>query len=247
MHTAASDGQGCVADKYACAAARGLKEIAICDHGFGSILLHSTRRKFDVQNGDILKAAAMKSVTVRQSIEASVVNDAGDIDVPDDIIARCDVLHLGFHRLMQFGYIRRAPQFMLVNGWGTKSARLDEDLVEYNTRAFSNALRRYPVDVLCHLNHRAQVDVKRIAEVALERGVYIELNEKHIETMESAIGILLESGVTFILGSDAHRTAQTGLFPRVTEFIKRYGIPEERICGVGAEPRFKPKKNKTEV
>lgn len=242
IHTCASDGQGHVADKFACASARGFTEIAVADHGFGAILLGQTRKKFDAQTADVLKANAMKSVKVYQSIECTPLNENGDLDAPDDVIERCDVLHMGFHRLMKPHVIRRNPTYFLVNGWGTSSARDEEELVEFNTRAYLNALERYPVDIICHLNHRAKVDVKRIIKVAEEKGIYIELNEKHIETLEGCIDILLQSDVRFITGSDAHRTDKVGSFARVKDFIARHGVPENRICGVGISPVFHSKK-----
>ena len=71
--------------------------------------------------------------------------------------------------------------------------------------------------------------------------MYIELNEKHIETMEGCIDTVLSSGVKFILGSDAHMTRDVGKFTRVQAFVAEHRIPAERICGAGAEPVFRKK------
>lgn len=45
MHTRASDGKGTVADKAARARELGLREIAIADHGCGSLFFHQTAEK----------------------------------------------------------------------------------------------------------------------------------------------------------------------------------------------------------
>lgn len=242
IHTSASDGRGNVADKFACAAARGLSEIAIADHGPASIIFHQNERKFAAQREDILRASAAGSVRVLGSVEANILSEEGDLDVPRDMIERCDVLHMGFHRLISLSYVRRSPRYFLVNGWAARSAREDEELVDFNTRAVIAAMRRYPVDVLCHPCHRALLDMRRVCAAAAELGVYIELNEKHIDALEDSAEIALSSGAMFILGSDAHTTDKVGLFPRVEEFVKRHSVPEERICGAGAKPVFRDKR-----
>lgn len=242
IHTRVSDGHGSVADKYACAAARGIAEIAIADHGFGSFAFHQTARKFARQREDVERANAGGSVRVYQSIEANIVDDEGTLDVSGEVIARCDILHMGFHRFLAPRYVVRDAAYVLVNGWAACGAREDKVRREKNTRAYIAAMERYPVDVLCHLNHRAVTDAARVCAVAAELGVYVELNEKHIETLEGDIDEILATGVKFILGSDAHRTDKVGLFPRVSDFVKKHGIPEDRICGVGAEPVFRDKR-----
>lgn len=242
MHTRVSDGHGSVADKYACAAARGIAEIAIADHGFGSFAFHQTARKFARQREDVERANAGGSVRVYQSIEANIVDDEGTLDVSCEVIARCDILHMGFHRFLAPRYVARDAAYVLVNGWAPRSVRENEERKAKNTRAYIAAMERYPVDVICHLNHRAAVDAVRVCDAAAELGVYVELNEKHIETLENCIEDIMRTGVKFILGSDAHRTDKTGLFPRVSAFVEKHGIPEERICGAGAEPVFRGKR-----
>lgn len=241
IHTHASDGQGTVGDKFACASARGLKTIAVTDHGPASIIFHQNEMKFAAEHADIEKANRMNSVRVLQSIECNILGDDGELDVPLGIMSRCDILHFGFHRLISASYVRRAPRYFLVNGWGLAAARREEDMVDYNTRAVIAAMKRYPVDVLCHPCHRAILDMRKVCAAAEELGVHIELNEKHIDTMEECIDTVLESGVKFILGSDAHATRDVGRFDKVKSFIAAHRIPPDRICGLGVEPVFRDK------
>lgn len=242
IHTHASDGRGSVGDKFACASSRGLRAIAVADHGPASIIFHQTEKKFSAQHADVEKANLMRSVEVLQSVECNLLDDEGTLDVSPETMSRCDVLHFGFHRLVSPSFVKGAPRYFLVNGWGTKAARREEDIVEYNTRAVIAAMKRHPVDVLCHPCHRALLDMRAVCAAAEECGVYIELNEKHIDTLEDVIDTVLASGVKFILGSDAHATRDVGRFPKVTAFAAAHGIPAERICGAGAEPVFRSKK-----
>lgn len=242
MHTNASDGRGSVRDKAVRAAELGLKEIAIADHGCGSLFFRQTEEKFKRQQAQIAAVNAEGGVKVYSGIEASITGEDGSLDVSDAIVAACDVLTVGFHRFLQPRYICREPRFLLVNGWGSERARGDEELVACNTRAWLAVMERYPVDVLCHLGHRAAVDVGAVCRAAAEKGIYIELNEKHIDALERHIDEVSASGAIFILGSDAHSTGKVGAFGRVEEFMRRHNIPEDRVCGIGRTAVFRTKK-----
>ena len=236
IHTCASDGRGTVHDKARRAAQLGLAEIAVADHGCGSLIFHQTERKAKAQRHEIDSVSGEYGVKVYASIEASIVNDGGELDVPDSVISRCDMLHVGFHRFLQPRYLAAEPRYLFVNGWGSESARESGEAKAYNTRAWLAAIERYPVDVLCHLCHRAIVDVGAVCRAAAEKGVYVELNEKHIDALEKYAEEAVASGVKFILGSDAHSTSKVGAFKRVEAFIARHNIPAERICGAGFSP-----------
>lgn len=236
IHTRASDGRGTVRDKARRAAEAGLCEIAVADHGCGSLFFHQTAQKAEAQRREAEEVNREGGVRVYASIEASILNDRGELDVPDDVIGRCDMLHVGFHRFLQPAYVSREPRYILVNGWGSASARGREETKAYNTRAWLAVMERYPVDVLCHLCHRAIVDVGAVCRAAAEKGVYVELNEKHIDALEEYAEEAVDSGVKFILGSDAHSTDKVGVFGRVESFVARHNIPAERICGAGFSP-----------
>lgn len=240
LHTRVSDGRCSVFSHIKKAEEKGLEEIAITDHGFASTLFHVTRRKLKKQKELIL--SAQTDVKVLQGIEANLLSAKGDIDVPLDVIGDIDLLIAGFHRYIGFQEVKGRAQrgWLFVNGFGSRKAK--ERLVGNNTSAYVNAMRAYPIDVITHLNHRAPVDVKRVCEVAKETGVYIELNEKHVDALENHVQDMLDSGVNFIVGTDAHDNKKTGKFDKVAQFIKKYNIPEDRVYGInGRKATFKNK------
>lgn len=63
-----------------------------------------------------------------------------------------------------------------------------------------------------------------MAQKAKEVGAYVELNEKHIDALEEFADDLNESGVSFIVGTDAHDTRKTGKIEKIKDFIQRHGI-----------------------
>lgn len=242
-HTYASDGRCGVKALVDSAKERGLIQIAITDHSFASTIFHMTRQKLERVQNEI--SSIEGSVQVLQGIEANLVNTNGDIDVPSDVIQNLDILSVGFHRFIGFkgekrgGYDR---SWLFANGFCSKEAR--QKLVDCNTQAYINAMRRFPIDVLVHLNHRALVDVGRVCDEACKLGVYVELNEKHIDVLEDGIEDMLNSGVNFIVGTDAHSAKKVGKIDKILEFIEKNDIPLERVYGIDTRvPKFKSKKD----
>ena len=242
LHTTASDGRCSILAHAKRADEAGLDEIAITDHGFASTFFHVTRKKFDEQERQI--SALDCKVRVLHGVEANVLNKRGDIDIPRDVIRRCDVLCAGFHRYIGSKGERRGGAdytWLLKNGFGSKKTR--QKLIDDNTDAFVAMLKKFPVDTVAHLNHRALVDVARVAEVAKETGAFVELNEKHIDALDEWADALVRSGVNFIVGTDAHSAKKTGKTDKIQEFVKRHGIDPDRVFGLGDnKPKFKDKK-----
>ncbi len=237
-HTLSSDGRSTEKQVVEAALACGLKEVAITDHGAGSVLCGLTYKKFARQSSRIEKLSS--NVKVLHGVEANIIDEMGNIDIPERMIRECDLLVCGFHRLLRVRLAFKNPQHVFVNGWGSQKKR--EERKQKNTQAYVNALKKYPIDVVAHLNHRAIVDVKRVCEVAKECGAYVELNQKHLDVLEECAKDMIESGVCFVVASDAHSKNKVGKFDKVIDFVKKHEIPLCRVYGIGEnEPKFKDK------
>lgn len=240
MHTFASDGKPTVSEIVAAAEEKGLRQIAISDHSFTNFICHMTDEHFDEQRRAI-DEARQGELDVLQGIEANLKDPDGNIDVPDEVVAKLDVLTVGFHRFLTPKYVFKQFKFLMVNGFGSERAR--RKLTDLNTRAFIEAMRKYPVDILAHLGHRTPVDFHKVCAYAAEKGTYVELNAKHLDTIEEGIDAALETNVKFIVGSDAHTTDRIADFGEVEKFIQAHNIPLDRVYGIeGNMPTFKDKK-----
>ncbi len=241
-HTKESDGKGSVLDNILSAQNLGLEEVAIADHSFATIACKMTHEKFEKQEREIAEyfAGTENPIKVLHSVEGNLLGFDGDIDIPDDIIERVDILHVGFHRFLNLKEISKNRRYVFVNGFGSKSSK--EHIKELNTMAYLKAMDKYPIDVIVHPGHRCPIDMEAICKKAVEKNVYIELNEKHVETIEKDIETIIESDVKLIVGSDGHRPDKVGRFDRVADFIARHNIPEERVFGLKQKPTFKNKK-----
>lgn len=241
LHTRVSDGRSDISDYVKAAKEKGLDEIAISDHSFSTLFFHATEKKLKAQRKAIASFAD-SGIKVYQGIEGNIIG--GVLDVPETEIRKLDVLTVGFHRFITPFEMRGESRFLIINGFG--GTRAKQKLKEKNTEAYISVLKSYPVDIVAHLGHRAPVDFKRVCECAEENGAYIELNAKHLEALKDGIQDAVASGVSFIVGTDAHRADRTGEFKAVEEFIKEQNIPSDRVFGMeNRKPVFKNKEGWT--
>ncbi|NLZ25107.1 MAG: PHP domain-containing protein [Clostridiales bacterium] len=236
LHTKYSDGRNTTQEMIDAAVDLGLKEIAISDHSLGTLLCHHTPKSLAAQSLIIKKE---KRIKVYRSIEANIISFSGDLDIDLDLIKNLDILHAGFHRYVKTLNKKDYYHFIVKNGYGNSGK--NPELIEKNTAAYINAMERYPIDVICHLGHRAAVDAKKVFECAKSNGVYIELNEKHVDVIEPIIEQAVKSGVMFILGSDAHKSKNIAKFDKTISLIEKYKIPYDKIAGIGAPLKIRPK------
>lgn len=239
-HTKASDGTGTLAQNLAQAEKLGLRYLAATEHGFRTIGLHHTPESFKKQGEEIIELQKTTSVKILRGLETNITGFDGKIDADEDTLKQLDVLHFGTHRFIKSRGNGEYCKFALYNGFAPLSMKVaNTEMTELNTVSYVKTIENYPIDVVCHLLSRAILDVKRVCEAAKANNAYIELNEKHIEVFEDCIDVVLKTGVNLIMGSDAHRSKDIGKFTRVTDFITRHHIPEERIVGIGMAPKFK--------
>ena len=89
-HTNFSHGSGSVLKNAESAKQKGLKEIAITDHGFGHRLYAVKRSKFASVIADAKNAETTTGVKVLVGIEANFLSEQGDIDLTPEEIKNLD-------------------------------------------------------------------------------------------------------------------------------------------------------------
>ena len=231
-HTVFSDGKGTVMENAAVAKEKGLREVAITDHGF-NIPTMSFKKYLEAK--DLCKAAEdALGIRVISGIEANLISLEGDIDVKDEELSAIDYLTVGFHKFAWFNGLKDFMKMYAVtyfNGLITTG----EKAIERNTKAMIAAIRRYPVKVITHIDHSLKVDVAAVAAVCAEKGVLIEINAKHLKDLEGQWEHLVQSGARFIVNTDAHTSAEVGELSAPFEAAVAHGIEKERIVNYYGE------------
>ena len=151
-HTQYSHGKGTIRDNAKVAESKGLKEIAITDHGFGH-QLYGVKRQ-DVENilRDIKKAEKETGVNILYGVEGNFVDRQGNIDVTADDYSKMDILLVGHHNFVRSTrFSDKFPMFyrnMLSGIWAPS-----KKLIENNTAIYLRAFEKNKIDVITHLNY----------------------------------------------------------------------------------------------
>lgn len=194
MHTVASGHAYSTIEEYAAAAKKkGLKAIAITDHGpampGGASPYHFSNQRMipDLLNG----------VRILRGGEINIVDPEGHLDLADEYLKTMDFVSIAMHPLC--GY----------EGSGEKE----------NTKVLLRAMENRYVRVLAHPgNPMFPIDYKKVIPEAKERGILIELNNSSLtisrkgsyERCFAIAKFVKKIGWKVTLGSDAHISTMVG-------------------------------------
>lgn len=234
-------GKGTVLENASVAADKGLKQIAITDHGFNHEVFGIRRKNIPALQEDILNAKEITGVDILLGVEANLISLDGHVDVKEEDFEFLDILLMGYHKLV---YTEKFKDKILLN-WSNafdKVFRPSKERINRNTTAFLKALDKYPIDVITHLNYGFQTDTIAVAKMAKQKGVFVELNGKRICFTEEEIEIMKSEGVKFIVNSDAHRPENVGEVNNGMNLIYKYDIPLSQVANIDKLPKFQKKR-----
>ncbi len=229
-HTYFSDGKNSIAEMVDAASKMGLKTFGITDHGFWH---HQGLKRKDVavQRAEIERLRPLyPDMEILLGIEVNLINLKGGIDLKPEDFKLFDYVIFGVHKL-PCSLKKPSSLWFVVANKMFKSEKRRQKV----TDSYILALNKYNFKFVVHPNYATRVDVGRLANVAKERGAYIELNGKRIEMDEQDARELIESGVDIVISSDAHTPDRVAECKIPREFIKKYNIPLERIVNIDIE------------
>lgn len=230
-HTKYSHGTGTVLENAVVAKQKGIKQIAITDHGFGHIAFGIKRKEVPSLRKDIDKAMQETGVKIFLGVEANIKSFEGDVDVVPSDFNNLELLVMGFHNFVKAPFLQWI-RFILGNIIADAFHIVSKKRIEKNTQAFIKAVKRYPIDIISHLNHVCKVDCYKVAKACEETNTYIELNGKRIHFSQKDVDDMLKTNVKFVISSDAHKPERVGDETIGMEMAKMYGIPLDRIVNL---------------
>jgi putative hydrolase len=235
-HTKYTHGKSTIEENVSQADNLSLQAIAITEHCYNSKYAISCGDLSKMRD-DINKVKDKYSVKILLGIEANLISRNGDIDISDEELKDLDLVILGFHKMTKSS-IKERLKFFLPNILFKKKSK---KRIEENTNAYINAINKHRVSVLAHLNYGGcKVDVKKLAKICVEKGIYIELNGKRINFSKEELKDMVDIGVNFIINSDAHSKFAVGKNHRAFNLIEKYKIPLDRIVNIdGKMPKFR--------
>lgn len=237
-------GKSSIEDVVRVAYEKGLRQIAITDHGFNQKLYGVRRKDIPVVKQEIEDAKERYPIDVLLGVEANLISSRGDIDILPEDYKNLDVLACGFHRLVKSTSKKEQFGFVLKNILCEIFHHTSKKQREKNTNAYINAMRNYDIDFITHLNHVCKVDVEKVARVAKETNTLIELNGKRLGMSDKEILTCYNLGCKFIINSDAHSSKRVGDLHLGQEALLRLRIPESAVVNYNDLPMFKKEKRK---
>ena len=190
-HTTWSDGRASVEEMARAARDRGYAYVAICDHTPAVGAVRGLTPEDVRRQAEEIAAANEKLAPFRvlRGIECDILAD-GRLDLPDDVLAELDWVQVSVHAG------QRMPRREMTK-------RVVEALRNPYVRCLSHPTGRY-------INRRPEnaVDLERVFELALEKGVAVEVNglPNRLDLSGDHVREALEAGVEIVCSTDAHST-----------------------------------------
>lgn len=234
-HTPYSHGKGSVLDNAMVAKSKGLKELAITDHGFSHKTFGLKRSQIDNLIMDIDKAKKATGVNILLGIEENFLSLDGKIGLYKRDLDFLQIVNVGYHKLARPCSAKDYFKLFLPNNmhFYTKAQ------IERNTLCVLKAIETQPINIITHLGVGMPVNLAEIARLAREKNVFIELNGKRIAFNGADIETLLKYDTQFILNSDAHKPEKVGDVRNGMNYVIKYNIPEKNIVNLGKRPNFR--------
>ena len=121
-------------------------------------------------------------------------------------------------------------------------------IIEKTTKAYVNAIKNNPIDILTHVNYKCCCDLKEVASVCAESGTYIEINTKKRHVSLEELNLMAAAGARFVIDSDAHSADRVGDTKIAEELLKGSSFPLDRIDNIdGRLPEFRLAKYKRNI
>ena len=193
------------------AAQRGLKVLAITDHG---PLMPGAPHPYYFGNLKVIPEY-LYGVRILRGIEANVTDRKGRLDLDDQRLAKLDIVLAGLHTYC-------AP-------YGS---------IAENTAMMVNTIKHPRVDAIVHPgNPEFPIDYSVVVQAAVEFDVAIEINNSSLTVSrqgslphcDTIADLAKQYGAKVMLGTDSHIAASVGDFDAAVMLLEKNGIGPEQI------------------
>lgn len=229
-HTTYSHGTGSVRDNTAEASAKGLEAVAITDHGPANPFIGVSPAIFPAMWQDI-KAVQLEfpDVRVLAGVETNIHGLNGELDLPERILNKLDVVVASLHPVVKPADLVSAWDLFARNQAAKYVHRLRLRVRVICTKAVTEAVMRHRVTIVGHPGAKMDIDTPELARVCERRGTAMEINNHHADELKGYTKAALPSGVQFSVDSDAHTPANVGRLDAGLALVESLKIPAERI------------------
>lgn len=220
VHTISSGHAYSTLEEYLAAAPkRGLKAIAITDHGpampGGPHYYHFANMRMIPRE--------LEGIKILRGIEANIINENGKLDISEEDIkwGELDIVMVAMHP--RVGY--------------------EDQGIGKNTEVLLKAIENPYVNVIAHPgNPKYPIDIETVIAAAKEKGVLIEINnssplsrpgshERCVEVAKAVKNI----GWKVVAGTDSHISSMIGVFDDALKVLAEAGLKEDDVVNTSWE------------
>lgn len=226
-------GKGTIRETVQAARSLGLRRIIITDHGPGHITYGVLREKFPEIRKEIDSLnEEFEDIEVWMGVEANVLDTKGRIDLREEDFKFFDWVGLGYHNGIIPRDLKLLVVFYFLRPFSKVFPTLKKFLKKIATKALIKAVNIYKIDVITHPGDKIDINLKDLALACKEQGTALEINESHKRLRPEEIKSILDTGVSFSIGSDAHWPKGIGYFTYAEEVIRDLGINKDRLKNI---------------
>lgn len=207
-------GKGEIAGNAESAYRQGLREVAICDHGPGHVFFGVDPTKLKEMRAEVDRLNLTyenEDFRVLLGMEANVTSYRGEWDLEPWMVELLDIRVCGFHYGVKMADFRSAFLFFVLNPLSKIIPPLRNYMRKQNTDALIILVEKHDITFLSHPGEKAEVDILRLAAACAKRGVALEINSHHEKLSIEDIKKVADTGVKFIINSDAHSPEDVGM------------------------------------
>lgn len=240
-HTPYSHGKNTVLENAMAAKVKNLKEIAITDHGFNHLLFGLKRRNLKDLRAEIDEAEKLTGVKVLMGMESNLISVDGDTDMKESDLEHFDIYLFGIHEVLRYKHFSDFYNIMLKNYTAYKFGKKPSDkVIATTTKAYINAVKNNPVDILTHINYKCYCNLEEVAKCCADYGTYIEINTKKRHVSAEELNAMARTGVRFLIDSDAHSASRVGDTKIAEQLLTEADIDPMQIDNIdGRLPDFR--------
>ena len=239
-HTKFSHGRGTILENSLMAKQKGLQVIAITDHGFSHPAFGLTKKKVPVMRRLCSEAEQQTGVKVLLGIESNILGISGKTDLKSKDYDKFDVFLAGIHKFIFYDKLREW-YLMLGREFFVKTFKLkpSNSLIKRNTEIYINTIKNNPIDILAHPGYGVHANLVEVAKCCRDYGTYFEIDTRKNYLSDEAWQEIADTGVEFVVDSDAHTPQNIGVITNASNIIERVGIPLDKIVNInGKLPKF---------
>ncbi|WP_353095392.1 PHP domain-containing protein [Tissierella praeacuta] len=226
---------GTIRDNAEAALAKGLKEVAITEHGPSHYLYGVREKRIPLMREEINRLNEEfipRGLKILLGVESNLIGLDGTIDVDEKFFKYIDFLIMGYHYGATPRTLSDGMGLYVLNPISKILPLGKEKAKELNTKAYIKALGKYPINMISHPGSKAAVDIVELAKESIKHKTALEISAKHSQLSVESIKLLLDMDVIYMVNSDAHRPEDVGNVEKGIQKAIEAKLPLNRIKNI---------------